>query len=65
MTTAAGFFEPQAATAPLPPALLALLRQPTTGGWHDSSLDLLRGLEVQDLGPVELPAWEDAAPALN
>lgn len=34
---------------------------PTTGGWHDSSLDLLMGLDVRDLGPVEwLDEWEGA-----
>jgi hypothetical protein len=57
--TAPTFFEPPTAHA-LPPALLAWLRQPTTGGWHDSSLDLLRGLEVNDLGPVELLEWDSS-----
>lgn len=34
---------------------------PATGGWHDSSLDLLRGLDVRDLGPVEwLDEWDGA-----
>lgn len=34
---------------------------PATGGWHDSSLDLLVGLEVRDLGPVEwLDEWDGA-----
>jgi hypothetical protein len=34
---------------------------PATGGWHDSSLDLLRGLEVRDLGPVQwLDEWDGA-----
>jgi hypothetical protein len=34
---------------------------PATGGWHDSSLDLLMGLEVRDLGPVQwLDEWDGA-----
>ena len=34
------------------------------GGWFGSSLDLLRGLDVRDLGPAErLDEWEGALAA--
>jgi hypothetical protein len=36
----------------------------TIGGWFGSSLDLLRGLDVRDLGPAErLEEWEGALAA--
>jgi hypothetical protein len=37
-----------------------------TGGWYDSSLDLMLGLEVHDLDPVEwLGEWDGAAMPAN
>ena len=37
-----------------------------TGEWYDSSLDLMLGLEVQDLDPIEWRGeWEGAATPAN
>lgn len=44
------------APAQAPRTTLGLIELPVTGGWHDSSIDLMLGLEVRDLGPVE---WLD------
>jgi hypothetical protein len=47
---------PDAGTAPPEAAMV--------GGWFGSSLDLLRGLDVRDLGPDErLEVWEGALAA--
>lgn len=52
---------PHPAPAQAPRPALGFIELPVTGGWHDSSIDLMLGLEVRDLGPVEwLDEWDGA-----